>query len=114
MGKMISDMDPAKFAPTALLKKEGASITGTLRAVREVETKFGPKPVYSMVVEDANCGFTVGGVDVEPESGATVEFFPPTRLLAQLRQVQMGQKVKIDYKGIAKGGRAHTFRVEVI
>lgn len=119
MGKIISDMDTSKFAPTAVLKVAGASITGILGDVRFVKTQYGEKPVYSMKVADATCKFTLGKDEVEPEAGTMVDIFAPTRLNNQLKQVQKGQTVKIDYLGTVKnkGGKgmpAHSFRCEIL
>lgn len=104
------------FAPTALLKEKGAMLKGVLLGKRNVKTQFGDKPVYSFKVLDASCKFTKGREEFQPEEGATVDAFAPTRLARQLEHVNEGETVTITYAGTKKAGRgnpAHVFTVEV-
>jgi hypothetical protein len=117
MGKMIPDTNGGgTFAPTALMKEEGKMLKGILTGKREVETTYGKKPVYSLTVLDASCGFTLDKQDISPEEGASVDLFAPTRLERQLTQVPIGSTVTIIHTGKKKVGRgqpAHTYSVEV-
>lgn len=118
MGKMIADVSSGgSFAPTALMKEEGKMLKGTLTGKRNVETMYGPKPVYSLTVLDASCDFSVGkGKNVTPAEGAAVDLFASTRLERQLAQVPMGSTVTIIHIGkkkFAKGQPAHCYSVEV-
>lgn len=120
MGRQIADENGAggTFAPTALLKQEGAMLKGILMGKRDVKTQYGAKPVFSFKVLDASCKFTLGKerTEVQPEEGATVEAFAPTRLARQLAHVNVGETVTIVYQGTKKVGRgnpAHIFEVTV-
>lgn len=117
MGKMIPDANGGGlFAPTALMKEEGNMLKGVLTGRREVETMYGKRPVYSLTVLDASCGFTLDKKDVSPEEGTTVDMFATTRLERQLVQVAIGSTVTIIHTGrkkVGKGQPAHTFSVEV-
>lgn len=113
-----SNGDGGSFAPTALLKEQGAMLKGVLLGKREVKTQYGAKPVYSFKVLDASCKFTTGKdkQEVQPAEGDTVDAFAPTRLARQLAQVAAGETVTITYAGTKKVGRgqpAHFFSVEV-
>lgn len=114
MPKEISDVG-TDFLPTAVLTKEGVTLKGKLLSVRNVTTVYGEKPVYTLQVQEADCVFTQGkGHEVQPEEGAKVEFFAPTRLGRQLVQVPMGSIVSITNIGKKKVGRgnpAHLFKV---
>lgn len=102
------------FAPTAVLKEEGAMIKGVLGAMRQVETKWGAKPVYKLTVLDASCKFVVGKEEVTPEPESVVDIFTTTRLAAQLAKVPVGETITIRYLGTkpsGKGKPAHTFSV---
>ncbi len=118
MGKMIPDTNGGgSFAPTALMKEDGKMLKGVLTGRREVETMYGKKPVYSLTVLDATCEFSLGkGQNVQPEEGAAVDLFAPTRLERQLTQVPIGSTVTIVHTGkkkVGKGQPAHTYSVEV-
>lgn len=120
MGRTIADENGGSgdFNPTALLKEAGAMLKGVLVEKREVKTQYGPKPVYVFKVEDATCKFTLGKErkEVQPEEGALVDAFAPTRLARQLAHVNVGETVTITYAGkkqMARGQAAHTFSVEV-
>lgn len=118
MGRSIADSNGGggDFAPTAMLKEEGATLKGILVGKRDAKTKFGPRPVFSLKVLDASCRFTVGGNEVQPNEGDTVEAFAPTRLARQLSQVKEGETVTITYKGtkkVGQGNPAHFFDVMV-
>ncbi len=120
MGRNVPDENSGggDFAPTAMLKEDGAMLKGVLIGKRDVKTQYGPKPVFSFKVLDASCRFTVGKdrQEVQPEEGATVEAFAPTRLARQLAHVNEGETVTILYKGTKKVGRgnpAHIFDVQV-
>lgn len=118
MGKMIADTNGGggDFNPTALLKEKGAMLKGVYLEKREAKTQYGPKPVYTFTVLDASCRFTQGDAEVQPEEGAKVDFFAPTRLERQLLHVNKGETVTILYQGtkkVGKGQPAHTFSVEV-
>jgi hypothetical protein len=120
MGRNIPDENGGggDFNPTALLKEKGAMLKGVLVSKRDVKTQYGPKPVYSFQVLEASCKFTLGkdNKEVQPEEGATVDAFAPTRLARQLAQVNVGETVTITYVGtkkVGKGMPAHTFAVEV-
>lgn len=121
MGKQIKDENGAgggDFAPTAMLKETGAMLKGIIVGRRDVKTKYGLKPVYSFKVLDASCKFTIGkeNTEVQPEEGATVEAFAPTRLARQLAHVKDGETVTIVYQGtkkMSKGMPAHVFAVTV-
>lgn len=119
MARQIPDQDAGgDFAPTAVLKESGAMLKGIMVGKRDVKTQYGPKPVYKFKVLDASCRFTIGKerTEVQPEEGATVEAFAPTRLARQLALVNEGETVTIMYKGTKKVGRgnpAHLFSVEV-
>jgi hypothetical protein len=120
MGRAIPDENGGggEFAPTALLKEEGAMLKGVLVSKRDVKTQYGAKPVYKFKVLDASCRFTLGKEkqEVQPEEGAIVEAFAPTRLARQLAHVNEGETVTIIYQGTKKVGRgnpAHIFSVEV-
>jgi hypothetical protein len=120
MGRSIADTngDGGDFNPTAILKEAGAMLKGVLVEKRNVKTQFGDKPVYVFKVLDASCRFTMGKErkEVQPEEGALVDAFAPTRLARQLAQVTAGETVTIVYKGTKKVGRgnpAHVFDVQV-
>ena len=118
MGRQIADSNGGggDFAPTALLKAEGAMLKGVLLGRRNVKTKYGDKPVYSVTVLEASCKFTRGAEEVEPAENDKVDFFAPTRLDRQLVQVANGETVTITYAGkkkMNKGQDAHTFAVSV-
>lgn len=118
MSKFIKDENGGgSFSPTALMKTEGKMLKGTLTGRREVKTMYGNKPVYSLTVLDASCDFSIGkGENVQPEEGATVDLFAPTRLERQLVQVPIGSTVTIIHTGtkkVGKGQPAHTYSVEV-
>lgn len=111
MSKTYSDSD---FAPTAMLKEEGAMIKGILGAVRMVKTQWGDKPVYKLKVLDASCRFTRGKEEVTPEADSEVDIFATTRLATQLAKVPVGETITIRYAGTkpsVKGKPAHTFSV---
>ncbi len=118
MGTMLSDLDPKKFAPSALLKEDGASMVGVLKGAREIKTQFGPKLVYSFIVESATCRFNRGKEDVKPAKGEIVEVIPPTRLATQLAKAKAGDRLSIKYLGKdekSKGAqKPHIFSVEVL
>ncbi len=120
MGREIPDTNGGgkDFAPTALLREEGAMLKGVLLGRRNVKTVYGDKPVYSFKVIDATCKFTLGKdkVEVQPEEGATVDAFAPTRLARQLTNVTYGETVTIEYAGTKKAGKglpAYVFKVTV-
>jgi hypothetical protein len=117
MGRNIPDEGGGgSFAPTAMLKEEGAMLKGVLTGKRDVKTQYGPKPVYSFKVLDASCKFTLNKQEVQPEEGQIVEAFAPTRLARQLAHVKDGETVTIEYKGTKKVGRgnpAHVFSVVI-
>jgi len=117
MSRVIADENGGgEFNPTAFLREEGAMLKGIVLGKREVKTEYGPRPVYSFKVLDATCKFKAGKVEVQPEEGATVDAFAPTRLARQLAHVENGETVTITYAGKKKVGRgqpAHVFRVEV-
>lgn len=120
MSRQIPDEggNSGDFHPTAVLKEEGAMLKGVLMGKRDVKTQYGVKPVFSFKVLDASCKFTCGKerTEVQPEEGATVEAFAPTRLARQLAHVNEGETVTILYKGTKKVGRgnpAHVFSVVV-
>lgn len=117
MGRPVPDENGGgDFAPTALLKEEGAMLKGTLVSKREVKTQFGMKPVYQFKVLDASCRFTKNKEEVRPDEGDLVDAFAPTRLARQLAHVKDGEIVTIKYKGTKKVGRgnpAHIFDVEI-
>jgi hypothetical protein len=115
MGKKYSDSNG--FAPTAEIKVAGAMLKGVLQGVREVTTQYGPKPVYTLTVLDADCKFTLGkGEEVEPAEGDKVDVFAPTRLATQLSKVPVGETITIKYLGLGKNSKGankpHTFSVE--
>lgn len=121
MGRAIPDQNGGgEFVPTAILKEAGAMLKGVLVGKRDAKTQFGLKPVYSFKVIDASCRFmlTKDGekTEVQPDEGATVDAFAPTRLARQLAHVKEGETVTIKYEGTKKVGRgqpAHIFGVEV-
>jgi hypothetical protein len=118
MGTRIPDEGGGAFAPTAEIKEKGAMFKGVLTGMRLLPTKYGPRPVYTFKVEDADCKFVTGKERAEafPAEGDTVEIWAPTRLARQLSKVQNGQSVTIKYVGTKKVGRgnpAHVFDVEV-
>lgn len=117
MGREIPDENGGgDFNPTALLRTEGAMLKGVVLSRRNVKTEYGDKPVYSFKVLDATCKFKSGDNEVQPEEGATVDAFAPTRLARQLAHVNVGETVTITYAGKKKVGRgqpAHIFSVEV-
>jgi hypothetical protein len=119
MGRQVPDENGGgEFNPTALLKETGAMLKGILVSKRDVKTQYGPKPVYSFKVLDASCKFHLGKErkEVQPEEGALVDAFAPTRLARQLAHVNTGETVTITYAGQKKVGRgnpAHIFNVEV-
>jgi hypothetical protein len=118
MGRKIPDSNGGggSFNPTALLKEKGAELKGIYLEKREAKTLYGMKPVYTFTVLDAACRFTSGGVEVQPEEGAKIDFFAPTRLERQLQHVKIGETVVIKYAGTKKAGTgmpAHCFDVEV-
>lgn len=118
MGTKIPDTngDGGNFAPTAFIREEGATLKGVMLGQRDVKTQYGPKPVFSFKVLDAECRFMVDQKEVQPEAGETVELFAPTRLARQLKHVTTGQTVTIKYAGkkkVGKGQPAHVFDVEV-
>lgn len=119
MGRAIPDENgggSGDFNPTAMLKEEGAMLKGTLVSRRDVKTEYGPKPVYSFKVLDASCRFIKAKQEVQPDEGALVDAFAPTRLARQLAHVSEGETVTITYKGTKKVGRgnpAHIFSVVV-
>lgn len=117
MGKVINDVDTSNFAPNAQIKVDGATVTGFLKARREIKTKFGLKSVFVLEVTDAECKFMKGSEEVFPQPGEKVEILPPTRLARQLAQVPMNSKVLIKYAGKKETGgpnAAHTFHVEIL
>ena len=117
MGRKIPDENGGgDFAPTAMLREEGAMLKGVLLSKRDVETTYGPKPVYSFKVLDASCKFVLNKEEVSPDEGATVDAFAPTRLARKLLHVNIGETVTITYAGKKKVGRgqpAHIFDVVV-
>lgn len=117
MPRTIADENGGgEFAPTAILKETGAMLKGILVGKRDAKTQYGPKPVYSFKVMEASCKFMLNKVEVQPEQGATVDAFAPTRLARQLAHVENGETVTIEYKGTKKVGRgqpAHIFDVKV-
>ncbi len=117
MGKKIADVSGGgSFAPTALMKTEGKMLKGKLLSKRQVTTMYGDKPVYSLSVLDASCGFTLDKQEVAPEEGTAVDLFASTRLERQLSQVPIGSVVTIVHMGKKKFGRgqpAHVYDVEV-
>lgn len=114
MGKKL--IASGEYAPTAVIKREGAMLKGVYLGKRGVETQYGTKNVYSFKVLDAECEFTSGGNTVEPEAGTAVDVFAPTLLDRQLSQAKEGQTITIKYAGLGKkvkGRNApHTFDVE--
>lgn len=117
MGQVIQDRVTGDFAPTAMIKEAGATITAILRGKREIKTKFGIKDVQILEVCDATCRFMKGDQEVFPNAGDKVEVIPPTRLARQLAQVPNGSKVLIKYLGLGKASRGnapHTYHVEVL
>jgi hypothetical protein len=116
MGKVISDVDHSAFTPTAQIRSEGSRLVGELVKVREVKTKFGPRPVYVFRVEEASCKFFRGDEEVFPEVGDQVDVFATTRLARQLSQVPIGSVVEVKYIGRGKpvnGQAPHLFHVEI-
>lgn len=117
MGRVIPDVSGGgDFNPTAFLKEEGAMLKGVMMGKRDVQTTYGLKPVYTLKVLDASCRFTKDKQDTEPNEGALVDFFAPTRLARQLVHVNEGETVTILYKGTKKVGRgnpAHIFAVTI-
>lgn len=117
MGRAIPDQDGGgDFNPTAVLKEEGAMLKGIIMNKRDVKTKYGPKPVYTLKVLDASCRFLKDGQEERPDEGTLVDFFAPTRLARQLVHVNEGETVTILYKGTKKAGKgmpAHVFNVTV-
>lgn len=117
MGREIPDQNGGgEFNPTAMIREEGAMLKGIIASKRDAETTFGPKPVYTLKVLEASCKFTKEKMEVEPEEGALVDFFAPTRLARQLAHVAEGDTVTIKYAGKKKVGRgqpAHIFSVVV-
>lgn len=117
MGRAIPDENGGgEFNPTAMLREEGAMLKGTIVTKRDAKTEYGLKPVYTVKVLDASCRFVKDKQDVEPEEGALVDFFAPTRLARQLAHVAEGETVTIKYKERRKVGRgqpAHIFDVVV-
>jgi len=104
------------FAPSAYLKEDGAMIEGVLLSVRQVNTEYGLKPVYTMELHDYNCKFSNGRAFVEPKEKEKIDFFAPTRLNRQLEKVEMNKLVRITYAGqkkVGKGNPAHIFEVLV-
>jgi len=117
MGRAIPDENGGgEFNPTAFLREEGAMLRGIVVGKRDVKTEYGPKPVYSFKVLEATCKFMKDKAEVQPEEGAVVDAFAPTRLARQLAHVSEGETVTITYAGKKKVGRgqpAHIFSVEV-
>jgi len=113
MGRKLSAVD---FPATAELRVEGAQLKGVFNGSREIKTKFGPKTVFSIKVNDANCEFKKNKLPYEPEKGEMVEVMGTTTLTTQLNQVKPGEIVTIKYAGLGeskKGNPPHLFDVEV-
>lgn len=117
MGRVIADENGGgTFAPNAMLREKDAMLKGVLQGVREVKTKFGLRPVYSLKVLAASCKFTQNKEEVLPAEGDLVDVMAPTRLARQLSHVKNGETVTILYQGTKKVGQgqpAHIFNVTV-
>ena len=123
--KIISNKG-GDYPPTVkITAAPGVSFVGKYLAIRDgIKTQYGPKAVYQFAIQDTTAPIVRraqngGFVEVNVNVGDTVEIFsPPSVLDGMLRQVVVGETVKIVYTGLApkKPGKnpAYLFDVEVI
>lgn len=132
MGTKINTSS-SNFAPTPTMdvrNKKGQYFVGTLTGHKSQPNGYKNEKtgaenhyeIYSFSVEDTDMDASIkNGKDYAPatiEEGAAVALFAPTRLHNALRQVTVGQRVKITYLGQGKatkfGGKPYDYEVEVI
>jgi hypothetical protein len=129
MGRSLSTDSGGNSILVNVRGEKGQVFIGKLLASKTVESKYKtdsgePKlyNIYTFAVEDTTMetqrkeGKEYKNVDIEP--GTTVDLFAPTRLNNALRQAEIGWRIKIEYLGLGKatgkGGKPHTYSVEVL
>jgi len=118
MTRQISDRLPR----VALTYAVDSSFTGELIKTKNIEIVGKQKTIhmFRVIASELPIQIKIGDawVETDVKADSSVEFLAPSRLEVQLSQVQVGEKIKITYKGKDEAGRgpnkAHIFNVEVL
>lgn len=129
MGRSLSTDSGSTDILVNVRGEKGQVFIGKLLAAKTIDSKYKDESgvakvynIYTFAAEDTTMetqrkeGKEYKSVDIEP--GASVSIFAPTRLNNALRQAEIGWRIKIEYLGLgkatSKGGKPHTYSVEVL